>query len=540
MVGLRTFYMLLAVCAFSVDPDEHATRKRPPLFTISPETTVIDGPLTQHGTIDYIAYLNQRYSEGVTADNNAVVLLCEAFGPEIVYDWDREVVFSLLKLPPPPEDGEYFVTLEEFARQSYGDDADSVIEQMQADSAIARNMSWTSEEFPELDALLDANERPLEVVARASHRSRFYMPFTCSLGNFLFFVGEPAPRLVMEASRLLALRSTRHLGEGNIDDAWADLMCILRLAKLVDDSGAPLCELTSMAAFGVAFQNLQAMLCSNLLDEARAERFLREYAHWKPLQSASESWVEMSRLTELNSLQEYAAGNLSMREILVEKPVHGTEYESQLRAQTPLGKRAEFMIRVFANLHTDWNAAARRVVYFYDRCHEAFATETYRDRVLAFGDLEKEFEQIAPHYSPSYYPAKELWYRLQRFIVLQRTPLLRGNDVAGLMVRPANLPVTTYVTGQARYEAKQRLATIGLALAAYRARHEEYPAELSELVPDYVAEVPLDPYTDAPFVYQLNGTGYILYALGPNLVDDGGIDVSENDFDIILRVDHAP
>ena len=33
---------------------------------ISPETTVIDGPVNPNGTINYVAYLNAKYAEGTT------------------------------------------------------------------------------------------------------------------------------------------------------------------------------------------------------------------------------------------------------------------------------------------------------------------------------------------------------------------------------------------------------------------------------------------------------------------------------------------
>ena len=39
------------------------------------DTTYFDGPLREDGTVDYIAALNEKYSEGVTLENNAFVEL---------------------------------------------------------------------------------------------------------------------------------------------------------------------------------------------------------------------------------------------------------------------------------------------------------------------------------------------------------------------------------------------------------------------------------------------------------------------------------
>jgi hypothetical protein len=53
-------------------------------ITIGPETTVVEGPLAADGLVDYVAAVNELQSEGVTPENNAVVLLIEAFGPAAI------------------------------------------------------------------------------------------------------------------------------------------------------------------------------------------------------------------------------------------------------------------------------------------------------------------------------------------------------------------------------------------------------------------------------------------------------------------------
>ena len=52
-----------------------------PKITISKETTWVTGPLKANGAIDYHAVVNRRYRQGVTVENNAVVLLYRAMGP---------------------------------------------------------------------------------------------------------------------------------------------------------------------------------------------------------------------------------------------------------------------------------------------------------------------------------------------------------------------------------------------------------------------------------------------------------------------------
>ena len=46
-----------------------------PAIVVSKETTYITEPLRKDGYPDYIRYINDKLSEGVTPDNNAVVLI---------------------------------------------------------------------------------------------------------------------------------------------------------------------------------------------------------------------------------------------------------------------------------------------------------------------------------------------------------------------------------------------------------------------------------------------------------------------------------
>jgi hypothetical protein len=79
-------------------------------------------------------------------------------------------------------------------------------------------------------------------------------------------------------------------------------------------------------------------------------------------------------------------------------------------------------------------------------------------------------------------------------------------------------------------DAQLALTKTAAALAAWRAdrgRGEPpYPERLDELVPRYLAAVPVDPFSDNPFIYERRGDGYLLASVGADGVYDGGDDVS--------------
>ena len=63
-----------------------------------------------------------------------------------------------------------------------------------------------------------------------------------------------------------------------------------------------------------------------------------------------------------------------------------------------------------------------------------------------------------------------------------------------------------------------------LALKRWRLEKEQYPASLSELVAaGYLRELPMDPYSDKPLVYRRTDDDFVLYSVGPNFTDDGGV-----------------
>ncbi len=80
-----------------------------------------------------------------------------------------------------------------------------------------------------------------------------------------------------------------------------------------------------------------------------------------------------------------------------------------------------------------------------------------------------------------------------------------------------------------RYRAgKAELRCAIAALAAERFRHARgrWPESLDELVPDYLAKVPLDPFTAAPLRFRRLDDGLVIYSVGPDGSDDGG-DIDE-------------
>ena len=61
-----------------------------------------------------------------------------------------------------------------------------------------------------------------------------------------------------------------------------------------------------------------------------------------------------------------------------------------------------------------------------------------------------------------------------------------------------------------RYICSSKLLIIDLALHAYWLDHGKYSENLQALTPDYLARVPLDPFTNEPFNYRRGNSEFVL------------------------------
>jgi hypothetical protein len=72
-------------------------------------------------------------------------------------------------------------------------------------------------------------------------------------------------------------------------------------------------------------------------------------------------------------------------------------------------------------------------------------------------------------------------------------------------------------------EAARELTVTAIALRRYQLAHGQYPAELSALVPEYLAAVPRDPADGKTLRYRLKPDGtFLLYSVGEDGIDNGG------------------
>ena len=87
------------------------------------------------------------------------------------------------------------------------------------------------------------------------------------------------------------------------------------------------------------------------------------------------------------------------------------------------------------------------------------------------------------------------------------------------LLRPA---MSRSITSFERALAMAAMARQAIALKQYKAAHGEYPPDLHALTPEFMKDLPLDPFSGKPFQYRREGEGVVLYSLWDDFKDDGG------------------
>jgi hypothetical protein len=95
---------------------------------------------------------------------------------------------------------------------------------------------------------------------------------------------------------------------------------------------------------------------------------------------------------------------------------------------------------------------------------------------------------------------------------------------------------------KASIETDARLTVLhtSLALERFRISHNgSIPATLSELVPDYLIELPRDTLAAKPLGFKTLPRGYVVYSIGADGVDDGGLERTNNAvrYDVTITVE---
>jgi hypothetical protein len=475
---------------------------------IGPQTTVIDGPLAD-GYVDYVAALNQRASEGVTPENNAVPLLLRAYGTQIISNTAAPKYFELLGGGRPLVERATLISNSKFVQRSHQptETLGDAVQAFDDRAQVARKRPWTRSEFPDLATLVDENAAPLALITEASRRPRYYSPSVSpDDGSPMFSILLPVEQEQREGARQLTLRAMLKLGEGDAAGAWEDLLTCHRVARLTGQSPFFISALVCIAIDNVAFESDQALIASQALTTEQARQCLRDLQTLAPLPSIATLMDTSERWSVLDATIQIARNPDIMQEMA------GSSANAPVISGT-----------------IDWNSTLRVINEEFDKAATAMRLPDARVRL-------SELDAVAQ--APRNRSKPLMGMAVQSFMGNRANA---GREMGWVMLETF-MPATRQASvAELRAIARERLLIVGFALAAFRGERQAYPESLTELVPSILPELPLDPWSSQNLVYRRTADGFVLYSLADDMQDNGGVPLPSGSsgtqlFDIVLRV----
>ncbi|MCS7160617.1 MAG: hypothetical protein RMJ19_09105, partial [Gemmatales bacterium] len=437
--------------------------------------------------------------KGITPDNNAFVLLLRALGPR-PSDTVRfpEAMFRRLGMEPLPDQGDYFISLEHYLRDTVGLKNKEALIQVLEQEQIARQRPWKAQEFPHLAAWLKVNEKPLALVAQAVQRPHYFRPWVRSGDEkkHVPLMQQSLPELgpIRALAQALLARAMLRTGQADYDSAWKDLLTVLRLSRRLGRSHC-VEALTGLALESSALYGLPAYLEQARLRPEDWQGRLRDLQKLPPRTSLAEIVHLGERSLALDFCQELHRQGCELDG--QDSSTFAAIYWQIQRAGFP------------------WQRVLKELNYWYDQFAQALRQPDRTQRLRALASVENELHKTLED------TAETGLGRLLGAVIPQADPNL-GERFSATLAALLFSSLQRVATAYDRVEQLHQLAQLAIALQIYRVENGEFPPRLQDLVPKYLPEVPNDVFSAQALVYRRTDRGYLLYSVGPNGKDEGG------------------
>jgi hypothetical protein len=489
-------------------------------FKIGSDTTFVLGPVSDDGTIDYAAAINQRMRAEIKPEENAAVWIIRALGPNVPEYKYEPNLFQELGMQRPPVHGDYLQP--EYPKPDV--DVRNLDKQQQAELVETQigqyidsmERPWKPSEFPEIAEWIESNTSPLDVIHSATLCKRFFKPILLEEEpgeNGIFtppLIADilPLNPLNHSIARMLCSRAMLHLGNGDHKRAWQDLIACRRLARLISQGPCLIDVLVGYAIEQTVNDATVAFMIHAKASPAEWKSYLSEMKSLPPLAKTSEKVNLMERCSTLDAIQTMAIGE--------------NEAVALLEIEPDLGKLGR-IVETFGLQSIDWTGALRVANQWYNRLVIAMKLPSYSERASAFAKIETELETMTLTITD---PTKLVKIQEELQQEKQGKKTVDGGVVSrtlGEIVVTLMLPaVSSASLSEDRIRQQTAQINIALGLAGYHAAKGTYPEHLSDLKPAYLKQIPPDIFTGTPLLYQRTDEGYLLYSVGPNRKDDAG------------------
>lgn len=476
-------------------------------FTVGKETTVVEGPRNEDGTINYVKVINEMGSKGVTKENNGAIPLLQAFEPTgLKLDEKVRRTCEALGVEAPKAGGGGMKSLQAYCRgQGLSQDE---LQEAEKQMMEAARRPWKEEEMPVVAGWLKASEKGLMKVEEACGRERWYVPMVSEKRPESWGDALPPLAPVRFAGEALAARGMLKAGSGDVKGAIEDLQRERRLARLSVQGGTFISHLVGRAMDVQAMRAYQGWTASGQLNEEGLAAVEKAVGELGEMPSVMECF-EVERMLALDSVMSCFRGDGEA----VMRPMAMELDESK---RVDLGDLAA----------ADWDVVMKEVHHRAERIAAAWREQTMEKREAAMGKIVEEAIAAGEPASvmmgakgrASGLPGIESFLKRREGESREGYSRRVGDLIMG---DPAFEVRLIRLIEQTRFE--KEMAMLAVALARYRLKHGTYPEKLGNVAPEFLAEVPNDPFTGKELAYRREGEGYLMYSVGMDGKERAGV-----------------
>ncbi len=340
----------------------------------------------------------------------------------------------------------------------------------------SRGKPWNPQWLPYLEQYLESNAVPLALIkdAAADGRGSFPVewdrPLEASMRHLSMLRSE---------ARLLRVDAAVRAARGDTAGAFEDARLMLRLCRFINNDPSLISWLVAMA--------IDRMACSTIhgcLEFATPDR-----------ETATALQMELYDRPSMYAFGHVFVGEAATGLMAIDKAAHDTAY-------------------------------LKEVLNAYDSGMEGGSDKGLFDRIVPWlwivpADKYYFLEAMIPQIEAARKPFPDCLAYKESPSAGERMIWPFYLDLAARRVGSAFSRVLPQAAAR---NARAALAGAALGLALYKADNGRYPESLQS--PLYARDVlvpPMDPFTDARVHYAVRGDGYVLYSVGANGIDDGGL-----------------
>lgn len=461
--------------------------------------TIYQGPKRDDGSIDYLARLDEIYSQGVTNDNNFLVTIletCPKGSPEVFAKSNIRHYRSFLTFDM--DANPRLVAITHLAEHNTFLDKDVYID---LDSNGLQCLEWKKTESKEaiIEELVEdwKQQEPAltKLLVELRTRKRLYSRLQAedSTGIDVPYGHVHLPR---SFCRILRLRAELAGRSGDYQRCMESIEGIYQITDRLSQGPILLDQRVALSSYGNLFEPMQCLLNS----DARNTAVLRRM---EPITDVS---VFLERLGDRIDI-----GHRATSRHLIDSAIRNGKMRS------PFGKqrREEFASAPMARGLLDCNLLAE----LDDQRVDTFLIH-----------LKSSSHPLLPLSAERLKPVQSDW---RTFLV---SPGKESTRIADLFLQ--DLAGTSH-DGRLiqRLLTHSRLLRIGIELRRWEQEHHQLPT-LAELLETDKVESITDPFSNKPFIVVRNKNDLLVYSVGVDLQDDSGNPINYRD--IVLKLTLAP